>query len=326
MIGIILLNMGGPDRLDAVRPFLFNLFSDREIIRLGPAWLQHPLAWWISFTRAPKSRECYRRIGGKSPILELSQAQAGALKALAQEEMGADWAVEVGMRYWHPRTPDVVRSKVKEGIKRFVGLSLYPHFSKATSGSSIKEFRAVCKDLGVEEMVVESYPTHPDYIAGLVASLDRAFQDAGFKRWELPKDGALIYSAHSLPRKFVEEGDPYVEQVQATIGEIEKVTGVRGHLCYQSRSGPVRWLEPATDVMIEELLASGKRRLVVLPISFVSDHVETLYEIDMLYREMVESRGGRLFRAPALNLSPYFIKALFDLSVNAMESAGWQGF
>ncbi len=325
MVAVVLLNMGGPDSLDAVRPFLYNLFSDREIIRLGPSWLQKPLARWISMTRAPKSRECYRRIGGRSPITELSMAQAEALANMARDNGESGWIVDVGMRYWHPRTPEVVERLAGKGIERFLGVSLYPHFSRATSGSSIAEFRQACMSLGLEHEVVESYPDHAGYVAALVDTLGEAFDEAGFSRWTLPDDGALIYSAHSLPKRFVEEGDPYVEHVKATIRTIEELTGVKGHLCFQSRSGPVEWLEPATDVMLNELLGQGKRRIVVMPISFVSDHVETLYEIDLLYQEQAVSKGGRLFRTPALNTSPKFIGALYELCCVALERMGWRG-
>lgn len=325
MIGVVLLNMGGPDDLSAVRPFLYNLFSDREIIQLGPPWLQRPLARLISWVRAPKSRECYRKIGGRSPILHLTRLQAQALARLAREREGREWVVEPGMRYWAPRTPEVLEGMVRRGVRRVVGIPLYPHFSRATSGSSIAEFQEACMALGLEHEVVEGYPDHPLYLASLLEGLGAAFDAAGFPRWEIPPHGALIYSAHSLPRRFVEEGDPYVDQIRATIRGMEELTSVEGELCFQSRSGPVEWLEPATDHLLDELASRGKRRIVVVPISFVSDHVETLYEIDILYRGQVEARGARLFRARVPNDSPRFIEALYDLAVMAMERAGWLG-
>ena len=324
MIAVVLLNMGGPDSLAAVRPFLYNLFSDRDIIQLGPAWLQRPLARLISWTRAPKSRECYRRIGGKSPILHLTNLQAQALSRLASEREGEEWLVEPGMRYWHPRTPEVLERLAAKGVNRVVGLSLYPHYSRATSGSSIAEFQETCMTLGLEHEVVESYPDHPLYLASLVDGLGAAFDAAGFTRWEVPEDGVVLYSAHSLPKRFIDEGDPYVDHIRATIKGIEEVTGIEGRLCFQSRSGPVEWLEPATDLLLKRVLEEGKRRIVVVPISFVSDHVETLYEIDILYRGQVEEGGGKLFRARVPNDSPRFIEALYDLATMAMEEAGWR--
>ncbi|NDY42800.1 ferrochelatase [Dissulfurirhabdus thermomarina] len=325
MTGVVLLNMGGPDGPEAVRPFLFNLFSDRRIIRLGPPFLQRPLAWWISRRRAPKSRAAYLRIGGASPLARITAAQAAALERALNAGGGAPVTCRAGMRYWHPRTPDVLRELAAAGVRRVLGLSLYPHFSGATSGTSLDEFFREARRLGLEAAAVEAWPDDPGYIEALLEVLREGLSLLGGAEGRLPGDAALLYSAHSLPRRMVERGDPYVAHLERTIRALEARSGIRGHLAYQSRSGPVRWLEPATDVRLLELVREGARRVLVLPISFVSDHIETLYEIDMLYADMVTEAGGRLFRTPSLNDRLRFIEALAGIAGRRLEAEGWRG-
>jgi len=306
--GVILLNMGGPDSLDAVRPFLYNLFSDRKIIRLGPRFLQKPIAWIIARRRAPKSAANYAKIGGRSPLLEITTRQAKALEKMLNRKSGAGFLCEPGMRYWHPRTPVQLKDMKEKAIKKVVGLSMYPHFSLATGGTSLDEFSKAAGELGMEYQVIQSYPDHPLYIKALKDCLER-----GMEKIRDPGSFVLIYSAHSLPKSMIEQGDPYVDHLERTISALEKETGIKGRLCFQSRSGPVEWLEPATDDMLMQIADEGKREILCLPISFVSDHIETLYEIDMLYSDMMKQKGVRLVRTPSLNDSPLFIQALCDL-------------
>ncbi len=306
--GVLLLNMGGPDSMEAVRPFLFNLFSDRKIIRLGPRFLQRPIAWMIARKRAPKSAANYARIGGRSPLFDITRRQAKALEKMLRTRTGQDFSCEPGMRYWHPRTPRQLAAMKEQGIKTVVGLSMYPHYSLATSGTSLDEFLLEARRQGLSSQVVESYPDHPLYIRALKRAVEQ-----GLEAIRDRDSFQLVYSAHSLPRRMVEQGDPYVDHLERTISALEKETGIAGRLCYQSRSGPVEWLEPATDDMLMELAANGVREILCLPISFVSDHIETLYEIDMLYGEMMRQKGVRLVRTPSLNDSPDFIAALCDL-------------
>ncbi len=306
--GVLLLNMGGPDCLESVRPFLFNLFSDRKIIRLGPGFLQRPIAWMIARKRAPKSAVNYAKIGGSTPLLEITSRQAGALEAMLNSEAEGRFICEPGMRYWHPRTPDQLRAFKEQGIRKVVGVSMYPHYSQATGGTSLDEFRAEAERLGLEYSVVESYPDHPLYIKAL-----KEVVEEGMNRIRDRENFVLVYSAHSLPKKMIEQGDPYVDHLERTIFALEKATGIRGKLCYQSRSGPVEWLRPATDDMLKGLARRGIREILCLPISFVSDHIETLYEIDMLYGAMMKEMGARLVRTPSLNESPAYIQALFEL-------------
>jgi len=320
MIGIVFLNMGGPDSLAAVRPFLYNLFSDREIIQLGPRFLQPIIAWAISMRRAPKSRAAYAKIGGMSPLASITGAQAKAVEQSLNEKLQEKVLCLAGMRYWDPRTPDILHNMKDRDIARVLGLSLYPHYSRATSGSSIGEFARCAGKLGLETHVIDSFPDHPGYIAALADIIQE-----GLKKIRGRDEFALVYSAHSLPKSMVEEGDPYVKHLHRTITALEELTGLKGHLCYQSRSGPVEWLEPATDALLNELAEKGFHNLLVLPISFVSDHVETLYEIDILYSGMMAEKGVRLIRTPSLNDRPLFINALSDLVEQGLKKAGWLG-
>ena len=308
--GIILLNMGGPEKQEDVRPFLFNLFSDREIIRLGPPFMQKPLAWWISKRRAPKSMKTYALIGGGSPLTRISAEQGEALaKALAPH---GDFTVTCAMRYWFPDSDTALKKMADAGISRLIALTLYPHYSCATTGSSVKALQeAIARsDTNFSLTCIESYPTEPNYIAAVAEKITAAakqFQD----------DVQVVYSAHSLPVSFIEEGDPYVEHTQATIAAIEKLTGRHGRLCYQSRSGPVEWLSPSTPDMLQTLAAEGCKNILMVPISFVSDHVETLYEIDILYKEQARELGMHLISSESLNCDPKFIEGLKELVLSS---------
>jgi ferrochelatase len=324
------LNMGGPDSLESVRPFLYNLFSDREIIVLGPSFLQRPIAWWIAKKRAPKSMAAYEKIGGKSPIASITKEQAKKTEE-SLKKMGLSAVCEPGMRYWNPRTPDVLKSMKEKGIRNIISISMYPHYSRATSGSSIKECKDLCKELDLRLNIIESYPDHPLYIAALKDTFLEGMNLMLGNRFsqphpplQLPSDCAVLYSAHNLPKSFIDEGDPYLNDIKKTIALLEKETGVKGHLSFQSKSGPVTWLEPTTDISLKDLADKGKKRILVLPISFVSDHIETLYEIDMLYGGMMEKMGARLFRTPSLNTRPSFIHFLSTITYEKIMEAGWQ--
>jgi ferrochelatase len=338
--GVILLNLGGPDSLEAIKPFLFNLFSDREIIRLGPSFLQRPLARLISSLRSNKTAGYYRLIGGKSPILDITRAQAKALEealnmdppppSLLHRGKGmteVKCKVYVGMRYWHPFIEDVVQDMHRDGIRKVIALSLYPQYSVTTSGSSISKFREAASALSMETSCVSSWHTHPLYIDALVAVIDKgleSFSDApSADRTESFRNVPVLFSAHSLPQKIIDEGDPYEKQTRETIEEISKRIPIRWHLSYQSKSGPVKWLEPSTEDMLRELAARGAKNILVVPISFVSDHIETLYEIDILYKQMADGLGMTLRRTASLNIHPVFINALKDIVLKNMKEAGW---
>jgi len=307
-IGVILLNMGGPERLEDVRPFLYNLFSDREIIRLGPFFMQKPLAWFISKKRAPKSMKTYELIGGGSPLGKITAAQGEALEEALHDH--GNYTVVSAMRYWHPDTDTTLKKLADKGISKLIAISLYPHYSCATTGSSVQELkRGIARsDINFELIkVIESWPTEPGFVETLAANIEKAAVQFGT---DIPR---VVYSAHSLPVSFIEAGDPYVDQIKETIKAIEKITNRQGTLCFQSKSGPVEWLAPSTPDMLETLAREGCKNILMVPISFVSDHVETLYEIDMLYRNQAQALGMRLESSESLNCNPTFINALKEL-------------
>ena len=339
MTGVILLNMGGPDSLQSVKPFLKNLFSDRDIIKLGPPFMQKPLASLIINMKLGKSLAAYRLIGGKSPLHDITLHQAKALedalnmlKAGGQDEQ---FKVYVAMRYWHPLTEEAVKQITLDGIKKIVAVSLYPQYSRATSGSSIKKLAETLSGISGQNIeipktynksftsgyspfiihFVASWYDHPIYIDAVVEKIKKGFE---FFRKELKinspeSEVSVLFSAHSLPQKFIDEGDPYAHETMGTINEILKRINIDWHLSYQSKAGPVKWLDPSTEEMLGTLAKKGVRNLLVVPISFVSDHIETLYEIDMLYKDMAQKLGINLRRTESLNTSPKFIEALRDI-------------
>lgn len=317
MIGVILLNLGGPDSLSAVKPFLYNLFSDRDIIRLGPSFLQKPIASLIINLKAKKTLEAYSLIGGKSPLLDITTAQARALESsLNEHHLSQSFKIYIGMRYWHTFTEESLEQMYQVGIRKIIALTLYPHYSIATTGSSLKQFKEAAAKYPIEYSCIASWFNHPLYIDALVEHIKKGLAD--FK--EKP---AVLFSAHSLPKKFIDAGDPYVQEIQGTINEITKRIDIDWYLSYQSKTGPVKWLEPSTEHMLHELAGKGIKNLLVVPISFVSDHIETLYEIDILYKEMAQGLGMTLKRMESLNTSPRFIEALTDLVMDNAKAAGW---
>lgn len=305
---VLLLQMGGPDSLPAIEPFLYNLFSDRDIIRIGPAFLQPTIARFIARRRSKKVIEYYRKIGGKSPIRELTEQQGAAVEAV----LGPDYRCFVAMRYSNPDTAEALAAIAREGITRVIALSLYPHYSRATVGSSINELeRELKKSVNPFRLsCIRQFYDHPAYIAALAEKVEGGL--AGFPE----RSGVqLVFSAHGLPQSFIDSGDPYLEHIQATVRlTMEHFGGISHHLAFQSRAGPVKWLEPSTEAKIAELAAGGCRELLMVPLSFVSDHIETLYEIDIQYREEANALGITDFRrTEALNSSPAFISCLAEL-------------
>ncbi|MCS6812418.1 MAG: ferrochelatase [Cyanobacteria bacterium] len=320
-VGVLLLNLGGPDKLEDVRPFLYNLFVDPEIIRLPSPLLQAPLAWLISTLRAKKSQENYQKIGGGSPLRRITEAQAQALETELLNS-GHQVKVYVGMRYWYPFTEATIAQIKQDRVKRLVILPLYPQFSISTSGSSFRLLERLWNSDPVlqtmQYTVVPSWYQHPDYLrsmAELIAQeLDQLPQ---------PEQAHIFFSAHGVPVSYVEEaGDPYQREIEDCVTLIMKQLNRPNAytLAYQSRVGPVEWLQPYTDEAIVELAHQHVKTLVVVPISFVSEHIETLEEIDMEYREIAEHAGIETFvRVPALNTYPTFIKALANLVVTALQ-------
>lgn len=321
-VGVLLLNLGGPDELEDVRPFLFNLFSDPEIIRLPFTWLQSPLAWLISTMRTKKSQENYRQIGGGSPLRHITQAQAQALQERLQQK-GQDANVYIGMRYWHPFTEEAIARIKRDAIEKLVILPLYPQFSISTSGSSFRLLEKLWQEdptLGrIEYTVIPSWYQQPGYLQAMAQLIAQELD-----QFPNPDSVHLFFSAHGVPLNYVTEaGDPYQQEIEdCTALIMQTLNRPNPHtLAYQSRVGPVEWLKPYTEDALRELAAQGVEELLVVPISFVSEHIETLQEIDIEYRELAEESGIHNFqRIPALNTHPVFIDSLATLVSEALDA------
>jgi len=309
---VLLLQMGGPDSLEAVEPFLYNLFSDRDIIKIGPAFLQPFIARMIVKRRAPKSAANYRDIGGKSPLRELTEQQAAEL----EKALGDRYRCFVAMRYWHPFTEEALTAIRQEEIGRIIALSLYPHYSRATSGSSFNELEKCLagSKFRPEISYIRQFFDHPLYIQALSEKIEQ-----GLSGFPDRTNVQLFFSAHSLPQSFIEEGDPYLDHIQTTVRLVmERFEGIAHHLAFQSRAGPVKWLEPSTGDKLKDLAALGHSEVLMVPLSFVSDHIETLHEIDIEYRVEAHNLGITNFRRmESLNSSATFIQCLAELVLSA---------
>ncbi|HLN25899.1 MAG TPA: ferrochelatase [Patescibacteria group bacterium] len=305
-LAVVLFNLGGPDKPEAVRPFLFNLFNDPAIIE-APALVRRALAWLISTRRAPIAREIYAHIGGRSPLLELTGLQGESL----QTALGDDVKVFIAMRYWHPLTEQTVAEVKAWGPDRIVLLPLYPQYSSTTSGSSLLAWqrKAAAAGLNAPSVSVCCYPTEGGMIAAQAALLADALAQAG-------QGARVLFSAHGLPKKIIERGDPYQIQVEMTAAAIVKALArpdLDWQVCYQSRVGPMEWIGPATPDEIKRAGSEGKP-LVVIPIAFVSEHSETLVELDIEYAHLAKEAGVPAYiRVPALGTHPAFIEALASL-------------
>lgn len=308
---VVLFNLGGPDSLDAVQPFLRNLFSDPAIISL-PNPLRWLIAKLISSRRAKTAQAIYARIGGKSPLRELTDEQARSLEA----KLGADHRVFVAMRYWHPFADETAQAVKAYAPDKIVLLPLYPQYSGTTTGSSFKDWRRAAAAAGLTAPTVEvrDYPDHAGYVAALAAQLRVALTTAREKG-----PFRLLFSAHGLPKKVIDAGDPYQAQIERTAAAVVAALGgdaqgLDWQVCYQSRVGPLEWIGPATD---DEIKRAGAEALglIVLPIAFVSEHSETLVELDIEYRELADHQGVPFYiRVPALGTDAGFIGALADLA------------
>ncbi len=320
-LGVLLLNLGGPDNLEDVRPFLYNLFSDPEIIRLPSPLLQAPLAWLISTLRSKKSQENYKKIGGGSPLRRITEAQGAALRSQLQQN-GHDVNVYIGMRYWNPFTEEAIAQIKQDKIEELVVLPLYPQFSISTTGSSFRLLDRIWQaDPELQKIkytVVPSWYDNTGYLQSMANLIEKTLEKV-----KNPSEAHVFFSAHGVPVSYIEEaGDPYQKEIESCaaliMGKLNRSNPYK--LAYQSRVGPVEWLQPYTDVAIKELAEQGVKELVVVPISFVSEHIETLEEIDMEYREIAEHAGIETFaRVPAPDTDPTFIQALADIVVKALS-------
>ena len=310
---VVLFNLGGPDGPEAVRPFLFNLFNDPAIIG-APATIRWLIARLISTRRAPVARAIYAQIGGKSPLLEFTLEQAHALEAVLDGRDGRTVRVFVAMRHWHPFADEAGREVAAFAPERIVLLPLYPQFSTTTSGSSLSDWsRAVrTADVAAPSVGVCCWFCEPGYISAQARLIRRALDQAATG----PACARLLFSAHGLPSKIVERGDPYqwqIEQSAAAIVTALALPALDWRVCYQSRVGPLEWIGPSTEEEIARAGAEG-RSLVVVPVAFVSEHSETLVELDIEYRKLADAAGVPLYiRVPALGSDAGFIEALADI-------------
>ena len=309
---IILFNLGGPDKIENVEPFLFNLFNDPAILNL-PTFLRYPLAKLISNRRAPVAKKIYAELGGSSPILKLTKEQSDALEIkLNQTQKEDEYKCFIIMRCWNPRAKDVIKDVQLYGPDEVVLMPLYPQYSAATSGSSIKEWKDICKknNYHIKTSTICCYPTDQNFINAHTKKIIKKVK--GLKNFK------LIFSAHGLPEKNIKKGDPYQWQVEQSVKKIvenlndENLDWI---LSYQSRVGPLKWIGPSTEDIIIENSKIGKH-IVLVPIAFVSEHSETLVELDIEYKEIADANGCKNYtRVPALGVNEDFIKAMSELII-----------
>ena len=323
-IAVILFNLGGPDRPEAVEPFLFNLFSDKAIISL-PQPLRYLLAKFISSRRTPYAQKIYAQMGGKSPQLEWTKKQAAELGAALNtpfQRENSIYQTFVSMRYWHPRADEVVKKVQDFHPDRLILLPLYPQYSTATTASSLLEWKTTCQRAGlhVPMHAICCYPTAPEFIAAHAALLRSAYDEAS-----LHGPPRILFSAHGLPERTIQRGDPYQWQVEKTVAAIVEalaIPGLDSAICYQSRVGRLKWIGPYTDAEITRA-AHDKKSVIVVPVSFVSEHSETLVELDSDYRKLFKQEGGGHYvRVPALGVEKGFIEALKSLCLSNHPPGG----
>jgi protoporphyrin/coproporphyrin ferrochelatase len=321
VLGVVALNLGGPDSPTAVEPFLRNLFADPDIIQLGWARAVQPLlARLIARRRAPFSRAAYAQIGGRSPIREESTAQVQAVVA-AMAASGVAATPYLAMSYWHPFPAETAATMRADGITRALLLPLYPHRSRTTSGSAFRTIESALPDIATAR--IEGYATAPGYIDALCDRISEASA-------QLPESeratAPVLFSAHGLPESYVRRGDPYLDEIRSTVAAVTRRLALesRWQLAFQSRVGRQRWLAPTTEETLDALAAAGHRTVVVVPVSFTGEHLETLQEIDILYRQRAAARGITSFaRARVVGCHPAFISELAGLLISAARDHGW---
>lgn len=317
---VVLFNLGGPDRPQSVRPFLFNLFSDPAIISVPQPW-RGLIAWAISLRRAPVAREIYAHLGGGSPLLANTEAQAARLAAVLGGEE-ACVRVFIAMRYWHPLSDEAAAQVKAFAPDRVVLLPLYPQFSTTTTASSLADWRRAAAAAGLEAptRALCCYPTAPGLIEAVAGLVQQGLSEVARVGDANPR---VLFSAHGLPKRVVARGDPYQWQVERTAAAVVERLGLPELdwvVCYQSRVGPLEWIGPATD---EEVLRAGADgvSVVVVPVAFVSEHSETLVELDIEYRRLAEGAGvPNYVRVPTVAAAAPFIAALADLVRGAAET------
>ena len=313
---VILFNLGGPDKLENVEPFLFNLFNDPAILNL-PSFIRFPLAKIIANRRAPTAKKIYKELGGSSPILSLTKEQANALEIkLNKDDSLSHYKCFIVMRCWHPRAENVVKEVINYNPDEIILMPLYPQYSAATSGSSFKEWNDICvkHNLKITTNTICCYPTDENFIQAHIDEIKKKIKNLNkFK---------LIFSAHGLPEKNIKMGDPYQWQIEQSVNKIIESLNIKELdwiLSYQSRVGPLKWIGPSTEDVIVENSKLGKH-IVLVPIAFVSEHSETLVELDIEYKELADKNGCTDYtRVPALGTNENYIKAMSNLIINKKD-------
>ena len=317
-IGVVLFQLGGPDSSGAVEPFLYNLFCDPDIIDFFGAWFaRRPLARYIARNRASVVREHYEAIGGHSPIRLLTERQARALEAALAPD--CDAKCFIAMRYWNPLTAEAAAQVNAWGAPDLVLLPMYPQYSFATTSSSLKEWKRVYHPNGNTPRVhaVEAFYDHPLYVQAVVEKIALALT-----HFEEPDRAHIVFSAHGLPLSLIERGDPYARQVADTVKLVMRGGGWKNAhtLCFQSKVGRRKWLSPSLTDTIEQLARSDQKNLLIVPIAFVTEHIETLHEINIEAREQAHHLGIEQFEMmPAVGDSPTFISALADVVLRSLD-------
>lgn len=303
-IAVLLLGFGAPDSPLAIEPFLRNVFSHAKVE--------------ITDEKIRETHRKYELIGGSSPLLKITREQASLLEKKLNSE-GGNFKVYIGMRYWHPFIHETVKEIINDEITNIIALSLSPFYSKITTGSNIRELKRVLSKYEKEIKItyIDSWYDNRSYLNALSEKLREGLS-------LFPEDRRsnvqVIFSAHSLPKKVIEEGDPYLRQLKTTINEVIKQTGpISWHLSFQSRGASGEWLEPETDVLIEKLAEKNCREILLVPISFISDNIEILYDIDIVFQKLAESRGITLCRTSCFNSSPEFIDVLHNVVIEHID-------
>jgi len=316
-VAVVLFNLGGPDSLDAVRPFLFNLFNDAAILSV-PQPFRRALAWLIARRRSPVAQDIYRQLGGRSPLLKFTRDQANALQTRLRTTLSRDVKVFVAMRYWHPMSPQTAREVQEYGPAQIILISLYPQYSTTSTGSSLKDWALSAGRAGLtaKSRAICCYPTQPGWIEAVADLLRQSLT-------HIPTDVPcrVLFSAHGLPKRVIARGDPYQWQVEKTVEAVMQhfePASFDHVVCYQSRVGPLEWIGPSTD---DEIERAGRDQVgvVVVPIAFVSEHSETLVELDVEYRDLATDHGVPVYvRVPAVANHPRFINGLSELVITAL--------
>lgn len=310
---IVLFNLGGPDSKEAIEPFLFNFFTDKNIIRL-PYFLRWMIAKLIAFRRSKKEAgNSYAELGDKSPLFENTQEQAAALEGL----LGENYQVFIAMRYWHPMALETASKVAQWNPDNIVLLPLYPQYSTTTTRSSYQAWRKACRAIGLAkpEKLVCCYPTENGFVRANAANVRAVYDKAALETGQRPR---LLFSAHGLPEDIVRDGDPYQAQCEKSAEDILAATGIEDpdwQICYQSRVGPKKWLSPSTEDALRRA-AKDSVPVVILPHAFTQEHVETLVEIEIEYRELADHIGvPGFYRVPTVGTHPDFIRGLADMAL-----------